>query len=93
MTSQGDDMSNDRLPDGFYKIEAYTNGYQIVILGHPPQDDELPEGAPAHNCDVMGCGSVGPHVVAYVPVLAPAPELEWGKVGTAGALQPGAESV
>jgi hypothetical protein len=63
-------------PEGFYPIEAYTNGYVIVILGTPPEldDDDLL----AHNCDAMGCGSVGPHVVASVPVLEPTPELRWG---------------
>ncbi len=68
-------MMND-IPDVFWKIEAYTNGYQIVVLGTPPMDQE--EGDPLyHNCDAMGC-SGGEHVVARIPVLAPHPELNWG---------------
>ena len=68
---------NDFTPQGFYPIAAYTNGYEIVVLGLP---EHLPEEHPlAHNCDTMGCGSLD-HVVARVPVLQPTPELKWGTV-------------
>ena len=54
----------DDLPDGFCKLpatEVYTNGDTIVILGIPDSENEDEE---SHNCDQMGCGSVGPHVIA-----------------------------
>ena len=71
-------MTEDRTPDGFWKLEnVYTNGYQIVVLGVPPQDSEL-EGPPYHNCDEMGCGSLD-HVIAKLPIMYPTPELEWAK--------------
>jgi len=58
----------------FWRIEAYTNGNQIVVLGDPPileEDDPL-----SHNCDEMGCSSVE-HVVARIPIMYPCPQLEW----------------
>ena len=62
------------IPKPFHKIEAYTNGYQIVVIGIPP---ELPEDDPlSHSCDAMGCGSLD-HVVARIPVMEPTPELDW----------------
>ena len=67
-------------PEGFYPIAAYTNGYEIVVLGLPECFPELDDDDPlAHNCDAMGCGSLD-HVVARIPVLQPTPELEWGRV-------------
>ena len=72
-------MGKDWIPEGFYQINAYSNGSIIVVLGTP--DDELPDEHPlTHNCDDMGCGSVGPHVVAVIPVQEPIPQLEWGKI-------------
>jgi hypothetical protein len=71
------------IPNGFYPIAAYTNGYEIVVIGLP---EHLPEEHPlAHNCDVMGCGSLD-HVVTRIPVLQPTPELEWGRVKKHNAL-------
>jgi hypothetical protein len=68
-------MNDDRMPKGFWKLETvYTNGYQIVVFGQPPQD--LPEDGPLyHNCDEMGCGF--DHAIAIVPVMRPTPELRW----------------
>jgi len=75
---QVDKMNDDRTPKGFWKIEAYTNGYQIIVLGDPPQEyegDQLP-----HNCDEMGCGSLD-HVVARIPIMYAIPELAWAGGG------------
>ena len=66
-------------PDGYWEIDAYTNGYQIVVVGYPPNDEDLPEGSPTHSCDQMGCGSLD-HVVARIPVMAPMVELEWNGI-------------
>lgn len=66
----------DPTPKGYWDIEAYTNGYEIVVVGYPPNDEDLPPGSPTHNCDQMGCGSLD-HVVARIPVNTPTPELEW----------------
>ncbi len=68
------------IPETYWKIDAYTNGYTVVIIGVPPN---LPEDNPlSHNCDAMGCGSVGPHVIARIPIMgipimAPTPEIYW----------------
>ncbi len=70
-------MDDDRTPKGFWKLDAYTNGYQIVVLGTPPYRDDYDENDPnAHNCDAMGCGSLD-HVLCKIPILAPMPELSW----------------
>lgn len=49
------------VPTGFVKLERVSEAYiskdWIVLLGYPESDDEN------HNCDVMGCGSTGPHVL------------------------------
>jgi hypothetical protein len=72
-------MSDDRTPSGYWEIEAYTNGNQIVILGIPPEDEEM-NNPPFHNCDQMGCGTFD-HVVARIPVMSPTPELNWSGDG------------
>ena len=66
-------MSN-RTPKGYWKLEAYTNGYEIIFIGDPPKVDE--DSPLYHNCDAMGCGNLA-HVVARLPVLEPTPELKW----------------
>ena len=53
------------IPDDFVPITAYTDGQEIVILGSPPDEDRDPHGA-KHDCDAMGCGSLG-HVVGRFP--------------------------
>ena len=82
-------MTMKGLPDGFYAIQAYTNGYVIIIEGQLPED--LPEIGPlAHNCDEMGCGMS--HIVARVPVLEPVPELEWARLNPPPRLVPSWEA-
>lgn len=54
----------DDIPKGYWKLnatEVYTNGEALVILGIP---SEIEDDETGHNCDEMGCGSVGPHVIA-----------------------------
>ena len=59
-------MSNMKIdpyvPDGWVRFDGqiFTNGSDIVLTGDTPPE-EAPESA--HNCDVMGCGSIFPHVV------------------------------
>lgn len=38
-------------------VEAYETEKEIIVLGRPKPDDD------SHNCDALGCGSVGPHVL------------------------------
>lgn len=66
-------IGDDGIPFDYWKIEAYTNGHQIVVVGDPPADPE--DEMLMHSCDEMGCGSVGPHVIAYVPIYGPIPAL------------------
>jgi hypothetical protein len=52
-------------PEGWARFtgDVYTNGTVVILTGNVPTDEEdAPELT--HNCDEMGCGSVGPHVVA-----------------------------
>lgn len=73
-----DEILEMNKPSGFWQIEAYTNGYQIVVIGCPPTDLEETDSL-YHNCDEMGCSSLD-HVVARIPVMAPHPELDWAKM-------------
>lgn len=50
-------------PTGYWELEAlevYTNGAEIVVIGVP--DDKR------HDCDMMGCGTISNHVLAYADV-------------------------
>ena len=49
-------------PEGWVRFSGtiYTNGSDIVLTGDTPPEEA---GELAHDCDVMGCGSVTPHVV------------------------------
>ena len=61
------------MMDKWKKINGYTNGYQIVVVGIPV--DEVPEDDPLyHSCDAMGCSSIE-HVLARIPVMHPTPYL------------------
>lgn len=73
----------DNTPRDFWEIKAFTNGYQIVVLGSPPDSEDLgiSEDDPLnHNCDEMGCGSIE-HVLARIPVMHPTPYLWWARLG------------
>lgn len=61
-------MNEYGLPDGWYPIEAYTNGTRVIVRGYPKGD--LPENI-AHDCDMMGCTSAGAHVLGRFELLVP----------------------
>ena len=53
------------IPAGFRRLDAhevFVNDTMLIVTGVPDEceDEESPD---AHNCDAMGCGSVGPHVI------------------------------
>ena len=50
------------IPNGSKLIEAYITEEEVVVCGESPYDEDLPEEE-QHNCDEMGCGSLGPHVL------------------------------
>lgn len=49
------------IPKGAVLVEAYLTEREVIVMGDPPDEDELTEDG--HNCDAMGCGSVGSHVL------------------------------
>ena len=52
------------IPEGFEEMPVqavYRKGKLLVLLGVPVDG--------RHNCDEMGCGSVGPHVLAYAEIV------------------------
>lgn len=51
-----------RIPEGAIRLEAYEYNNEIIILGYP-EDVEDDEDNLQHNCDTMGCGSMGSHVI------------------------------
>jgi hypothetical protein len=48
------------IPKGAKLIEAYKTPTELVIMGNP---DWLPNIE--HNCDEMGCGSMGHVILRY----------------------------
>lgn len=60
--TRGDEMS---APDGYVKVEAWTNDKEIVVLGEPPHEETDPE-CRNHHCDDNGCSAFGPHVIARI---------------------------
>jgi hypothetical protein len=50
---------------GFLETYINQNTGEIVILGDPLD---------GHNCDELGCGSVGPHVMARFRLTPLAPD-------------------
>lgn len=44
------------IPKGAKLVEAYETQREIVVMGDPPEDDDM------HDCDALGCGSLG-HVL------------------------------
>jgi len=41
----------DSAPEGYRKIEAYTNGKELIALEWPVMNDEN------HDCDKLGCAT------------------------------------
>lgn len=64
---------DDRLPEGAKQLDAtvYLHDSEIVVLGYPRDLDQPEE---QHSCDLMGCGSIGPHVIARVGLELCGPE-------------------
>ena len=56
------EQASQTIPPGYFRVEAYSNGREVVVMGMPHADDE------SHNCDAMGCSSVGLHVVYRFPI-------------------------
>ena len=50
----------DYFGEGTKEITVYLDRFNRIFL-IPNNNIELPQN---HNCDAMGCGSVGPHIVA-----------------------------
>lgn len=50
-------------------VTAEIHGGRLVVLGRPDPNDET------HNCDALGCGSTGPHVLEYLSPTEAAQEL------------------
>ncbi len=59
------------VPSGFEKMDAYSNGEILIVLGVPIEDLDVNEN-PIHNCDEMGCGSLD-HTIAIIPLN----EIDW----------------
>lgn len=56
------EVDEGELPKGGEFVEAYKTDKEIIVLGEPETDDE------SHNCDEMGCGTFGPHVLYRFPI-------------------------
>lgn len=66
------------IPIGAQLVEAYITQAEVIVMGDP---EEEPEGLTeaelnawyetAHDCDLMGCGSLGNHVLYRFPKTAP----------------------
>jgi hypothetical protein len=57
-------VRKDCVPKGARLVEAYVTAREIIVMGWPSQNDD----DESHNCDAMGCGSVGSHVIYRVPL-------------------------
>ncbi len=55
-----DDRSGNEATTGWQPVLAYSNGTRVVVFGQPVDCDDEEGG---HNCEEMGCGSAGAHVV------------------------------
>lgn len=57
-----------RAPEGFAMVagaqEVYVGKGLVVVCGDPSECAASCDHESCHNCDAMGCGSVGPHVIA-----------------------------
>lgn len=61
------------IPDGWRPIEGYMNNKYVIIVGTPENEpDEWVDDDPRrHNCDEMGCGSAGPHILMRLIIPIP----------------------
>jgi hypothetical protein len=57
-------VRKDSIPRGARLVEAYATAREIIVMGWPSQNDD----DESHNCDAMGCGSVGRHVIYRLPL-------------------------
>ena len=57
-------VRKDCIPKGARLVEAYITARQLIVMGWPSQNDD----DESHNCDAMGCGSVGSHVIYRLPL-------------------------
>ena len=69
MPERGDseiiDLVFEDIPEGFERMpmrvtDVYRRDKLVVLLGIPGED---------HDCDEMACGSVGPHVIAFMEIV------------------------
>ena len=58
-------VRKDMIPQGATLVEAYKTDREIIVMGQPPEGDELTEDG--HNCDAMGCGTLS-HVIYRLPL-------------------------
>lgn len=62
-----DDYDEIMEKNGFVPMRAYTDGVQVLLMGTPPNEENITEkdlqSGNHHNCDLMGCLSVGPHIL------------------------------
>lgn len=74
------------LPKDGWRLEGPQGGPIVAVLyGDPEPEGTYPEDDPrSHNCDAMGCGSYGPHVLRIVPLHDAPPRAglggEWREV-------------
>jgi hypothetical protein len=61
-------VPRDRTPSGYTRVEAYMGNGHVVVMGSPIDE--------SHSCDALGCGSTGAHVIARLPLPAPATAVE-----------------
>jgi hypothetical protein len=52
-------VRKDYIPKGARLVEAYQTDREVIVMGWPSQNDD----DESHNCDAMGCGSAGSHVM------------------------------
>lgn len=57
-------VRKDLVPKGARLVEAYLTEREVIIMGCPPENEDEETG---HNCDAMGCGSIGGHVLHRIP--------------------------
>lgn len=71
----GIEVPDFKTPEGYLQVpftgvarEVYLGPRGVVVLGQPPEVD----GDSDHNCDALGCSSLGWHVLARMPIPEPA---------------------